>query len=96
MVKNEMSFKNNDENLKDGILSFNEATVFLKMSKSCLYKITSQKQIPHYVPGGKKIYFKKSDLEKWLLQRRITPVNEFVVSAENYLSRTFKDLKKED
>lgn len=78
---------------KEEILSLNEATVFLKMSKSCLYKITSQKQIPHYVPGGKKIYFRKSDLENWLLQNRITPVSEFENPAENYLSKTSKSLK---
>lgn len=75
------------------ILSLNEATVFLKMSKSCLYKLTSQKQIPHYVPGGKKIYFKKSDLENWLLQNRVTPVSEFENSTENYLRKTSKSLK---
>lgn len=76
---------------KEEILSLNEATVFLKMSKSCLYKITSQKQIPHYVPGGKKIYFRKSDLENWLLQNRITPISEFENSTENYLSKTSKN-----
>lgn len=78
---------------KEEILSLNEATLFLKMSKSCLYKITSQKQIPHYVPGGKKIYFKKSDLENWLLQNRVTPLSEFENSTENYLCKTSKSLK---
>ena len=81
-----------DKNEKE-ILSLNEATIFLKMSKSCLYKITSQKQIPHYVPGGKKIYFKKSDLENWLLQNRVAPVSEFENSNENYLRKPLKSLK---
>lgn len=78
---------------KEEILSLNEATEFLKMSKSCIYKLTSQKKIQHYIPGGKKIYFRKSDLENWLLQNRITPVSEFVNSTENYLRQTSKSLK---
>lgn len=78
---------------KEEILSLNEATLFLKLSKSCLYHLTSQKKIPHYVPGGKKIYFKKSDLENWLLQNRVTPVSEFECSSENYLRKPLKSLK---
>jgi excisionase family DNA binding protein len=67
------------------ILSLSEAAKFLNVSKSCIYKITSQKQIPHYIPGGKKIYFKKSDLEDWLLKNRIAPSSEFEANTECYL-----------
>ncbi len=67
------------------ILSLNEASEFLKLSKSCVYKLTSAKKIPHFVPGGKKIYFKKSDLGDWLLKNRIPPTSEFEAKTECYL-----------
>lgn len=67
------------------ILSLSEASEFLKLSKSCVYKLTSAKKIPHFVPGGKKIYFKKSDLEDWILNSRVTPISEFENDTINYL-----------
>ena len=72
---------------KEEILSLSEAAEFLKSSKSFLYKLTSQKQIPHFIPGGKKIYFKKSDLENWLLQNRVPSVAEFEKTTKNYLNK---------
>jgi excisionase family DNA binding protein len=77
--------KSNEE-----IFSLNEAAKFLKASKSFLYKMTSQKLIPHYIPGGKKIYFKKSDLEDWLLKNRIPLSSEFEANTEFYLSNPLK------
>lgn len=73
------------KNNKDEILSLSEASEFLKLSKSCVYKLTSAKKIPHFVPGGKRIYFKKSDLENWILNSRITPISEFENDTINYL-----------
>jgi excisionase family DNA binding protein len=77
-------------NNNDEILSLNEAVKFLKASKSFIYKMTSQKLIPHYIPSGKKIYFKKSDLEDWLLKNRIPSSSEFETNTESYLSNPLK------
>lgn len=52
------------------VLNFNEGAVFLDLSKSHLYKLTSQKRIPHFCPEGKKIYFLRADLQSWLLRNR--------------------------
>ena len=52
------------------VLNFNEAALFLDLSKSHLYKLTSQKRIPHFCPEGKKIYFLRTDLQSWLLRNR--------------------------
>ena len=89
-TKNHFMVKNYDE-----ILSLCEASEFLKLSKSCVYKLTSAKKIPHFVPGGKKIYFKKSDLEDWLLKNRIPPNSEFEADAESYLCQTSKKSNNE-
>ena len=52
-------------------LTFQEATEYLDISKSYLYKLTSTAKIPHYKPNNKKIYFTKSDLQNFLLRNRV-------------------------
>lgn len=49
------------------ILGINDAADFLGLKKSYLYQLTSKKVIPHSKPNNKKIYFQKSDLERWAL-----------------------------
>ena len=41
------------------VLSFDEASKFLNLSKSYLYKLTSGNLIPHYKPQGKMLYCKR-------------------------------------
>ncbi len=85
-MKNEKwSLEKEQSEKVEEILSLNEAAKFLSASKSFVYKMTSQKLIPHYIPGGKRIYFKKSDLENWLLKNRIPPSSEFEANTECYL-----------
>jgi excisionase family DNA binding protein len=79
-------------NINEEILSLNEAAKFLKSSKSFMYKMTSQKHIPHYVPSGKRIYFKKSDLEDWLLKNRIPSGSEIEADTESFLCQTSKKI----
>lgn len=76
--------------LKKEILSLEEAAEYLQLSKSCLYKITSSKEIQHYVPGGKKIYFRREELDSWVLNSKVRSINEFDVETESYLGRTQK------
>lgn len=73
-------------------LTLKEASEYLQLSKSCLYKITSKKEIPFYAPGGKKIYFKKVELDNWILSSRVSSTNDIGLEVENYLSRTSKGL----
>lgn len=49
------------------ILSFREALVYLDVSESFLYKLTSKRAIEFTKPNGGKLYFKKSDLDDWML-----------------------------
>ena len=51
-------------------LTFREAAEYLGVSKSHLYKLTSKNGIAHFKPAGKKIYFKKSDLNAYLFRNR--------------------------
>lgn len=54
--------------LKKEILSFQEALQYLDLSESSLYKLTSDKKITFYKPNGGKLYFKKENLDSWMLQ----------------------------
>lgn len=63
------------------ILSFKEALAYLDVSPSLLYKQTSQRAIRYFKPNGGKIYFKKTDLDGWMLQNE----NKSVASLEEEL-----------
>ncbi|HBI39989.1 MAG TPA: DNA-binding protein, partial [Tenacibaculum sp.] len=55
---------NNQEVLLKQVLNLNEAAKYLDISKSHLYKLTSRKEIPFYCPQGKRLYFKKDELDQ--------------------------------
>lgn len=74
------------------ILTIEEASEFLGLSTSRLYKMTSNKEIPYYKPGGKKVYLNRKELEQWILNSRVASVNDLDDELENYLSRTNKNL----
>lgn len=71
--------------LQKEILIFKEACLYLNISQSHLYKLTSTKQIPHFCPQGKKLYFKRAELDEWLLRNRTTSQGEMESKAGNYL-----------
>lgn len=72
------------------ILNVEEASKYLNLSTSTLYKLTSNKQIPHYKPNGKCIFFKKADLESWIVSARVATVDEQMQAAHQYVSATRK------
>ena len=67
------------------ILSFEEASRFLNLSKSYLYKLTSNNMIPHYKPQGKMIYFERRELEAWLRRHPIKSRDQIESEAQSYL-----------
>ncbi|MCL2008556.1 MAG: helix-turn-helix domain-containing protein [Treponema sp.] len=52
------------------VLTVDEAAQFLKLKKSYIYKLIGNKKIPFYRPGGRRIYFKPSDLEAYVFRNR--------------------------
>ena len=67
------------------VLSIDEASKFLSLSKSYLYKLTSAGLIPHYKPQGKMIYFEKNILEEWLRQNPVKTQAQIASEAQKYL-----------
>ena len=66
-----------------------ELSEYLKLSDSAIYKLTSTSQIPHY-KSGKKLYFKKEDIDKWLETKRIKTIDELEEIAFDYLNKKTK------
>ena len=76
--------------LSKNVLSFDEASKFLNLSKSYLYKLTSGNLIPHYKPQGKMLYFEKAELEAWLRQNPVKTQAQIEQEAQKYiLNRPF-------
>lgn len=66
------------------ILTFDEGCRYCGISPSSMYKHTSANRIPHYKPEGKLIYFKREELDNWMLRNRNSSTNELEDLASSY------------
>ena len=66
-------------------LTIPEAAKFLNLSQSHIYKLTSERKIPHFKPSGKKIYFDKSELIQWLKRNPARTQEETEEKAASYI-----------
>lgn len=73
--------------LQKAVLNFEEACKYLAVSPSHLYKLTSQKQIPHFCPQGKKLYFRRDEIDRWLQRNRQASADEIDKEATDYIIR---------
>ena len=71
--------------LQKDVLNFKEACIYIDVSPSHLYKLTSTRQIPHFCPQGKRLYFKRIELDMWLTRNRKTTIVEIEKEAADYL-----------
>jgi excisionase family DNA binding protein len=71
--------------LNKTVLTSDEACEYIGCSKSHLYKLTSGKHIPCYCPEGKKLYFKRTELDVWMLRNRQSTQEELDQIAINYV-----------
>lgn len=52
------------------ILTLEEVAEYTHLSKNYVYKLTSKGDIPYYKPNGKQLYFKRTEIDEWLLTNR--------------------------
>jgi excisionase family DNA binding protein len=76
--------------LRKEILTLEETALYLGQSKSSIYKMTSKHEIPFYSPGGKKLYFKRVELDEWVFKNKIASIEEVESEVEGYLNRNSK------
>ena len=68
------------------VLNFSELKLYTNLSESYLYELTSSGGIPCYKPNGKKLYFKKQEIEDWLLSNRKATNIELDELASTHIS----------
>jgi excisionase family DNA binding protein len=67
------------------VLSFDEGCQYLGYKKSYVYKLTSAGILPYSKPNGKRIYFDKELLEKWMLSNANSSLEEKMRAANAYI-----------
>jgi excisionase family DNA binding protein len=70
------------------VLTTDEAARYLGVSKSCLYKWTMSRAIPHYKsPTGKMCFFNRKEVEAWMQANRVATDNELEQKARTYTKK---------
>ncbi len=65
------------------VLTSEEAAKYLGVSKSCLYKWTMSRQIPHYKsPTGKMCFFNRKEIEAWMQSQRVATEDDLQQQAQ--------------
>ncbi len=70
----------------DKIFTVAQAAKYLGITDGALYKLTYKNEIAFYKPHGKRIYFLKSELDKWIFARRSRPKAEIALAMGNSAS----------
>ena len=61
------------------VMNLSEAAIYAGISKSYLYKLTSGRALPFYRPATKLIFFKRQEIDAWLLKNREATTEELSV-----------------
>lgn len=70
------------------VLTSDEAAAYLGISKSCLYKLTMGRKIPHYKSeGGKLCYFDRQELIVWMKAHKIATQEELEAKAKEIIKK---------
>ncbi len=74
------------------IMNLEQLAKYVNQSKSAMYKQTANRTIPFY-KNGKRVYFKKSEIDAWLTKTKISTVDEIEEKALNYIIKRGKVCK---
>lgn len=66
-------------------LTAEEAAIYTGYSLKNIYRMTSQREIPHFKRGNK-LYFNKAELDRWMTANRIMTESELQSYAATYTS----------
>lgn len=67
------------------VLDVDDVVALTGLSKGFVYKLTCRKEIPHYKPNGKLLYFDRQEIESWMKQNRVNTMEEAEQTASKYL-----------
>lgn len=66
------------------VLCINDVALLTGLSKSHVYRLTCNRQIPHYKPNGKYLYFDRAEVEAWMKTNRVKTLQECEQAAMAY------------
>jgi len=68
------------------LMGIHEAAEYTGYSPRYIYKLTSEKRIPHYKPQGGRVVFRLEDLEAFMLRGRVGADYELDAEADARLT----------
>lgn len=71
---------------KNELLNIEEAAAFLKVSVAAVYTKVSRQEIPYSKPG-RRLYFNKTDLKKWIANGKRKTIEELMKSNNHHTTR---------
>ena len=72
------------------ILTIHELAHYTNLKLSYIYKLTSLGKIPYYKgPGGKMLYFKRAEIDEWLLSSHGKTKKEIIQEIGNKGNRDY-------
>ena len=58
------------------ILTVEDLMDYTGFSQKQIYKLTSIRAIPHYKPSGRKLFFKKDEIDEWITLGKVKTLKE--------------------
>lgn len=71
---------------KEELMTVDQLSEYLTIARQTIYGKCGAKEIP-YIKIGKRLYFKKSDIDKWLDNGKRQTVTELHQQAEEWIRR---------
>jgi prophage regulatory protein len=69
-------------------LSVEELASYIGVKVSYIYKMTHNREIPHYKPGGKMIYFDRKEIDECVLSQRVATADEIRSEARRRIRKS--------
>ena len=66
-------------------LDLQEAVLYTGYSEGHIYRLTSERRIPHF-KESRKLYFDKKELDAWMQKQRVLTVDEIDSKASTYVA----------
>jgi excisionase family DNA binding protein len=70
----------------NSLMNIKEVAYYLNITISAVYGLTHRRKIPNY-KVGKKLYFKKEEIDNWILSKRSTTVEDVNLKVNEYLAK---------
>ncbi len=67
------------------VFNMDDVAAYTGMSKGDIYGLVCKREIPFYKGGGKMNFFRREEINAWLLQNRVSSQSEIAAAAAAYV-----------